>query len=198
MLDNYYKFILHLSMLLFVFIVNASTIDEEIQKLRIEFTKEKQQQQVLKKLAENKEIINAYIEDFKIQEKCKKLGIDCKTGKPLRDTIQNKLDKISQEQKLIDAQLALAKKKDACKNQGIDCDTGEGILKKSKLKLPKKPKLIGFFNNYALFLSGDTIKKHAIGDKLANNYVINDIITDSLVKLEHKNSDELIDIEVIK
>ncbi len=197
-MNNYWKSVLCLSMLLFVFTTNASTIDEEIAKLRIEFNEQRQQQQRLKKLTENKEITQAYIEDFKRQEQCKKLGIDCKTGKPLKNTIQNKLDKISSEQKLIDAKLALAKKKNACREQGIDCDIGDAVTEKTKIKLPKKPKLIGFFNNYALFLYGDTIKKYAVGDKLTNNYIIKNIVIGGIVKLGHKDSNELIDIEIIK
>lgn len=177
-----------------IFVANAATIDDEIDKLRSEFTKQQEQEKTIKELDEHKKVRAAYIADFKARKECETLGIDCDTGKYSGLTIKDEIAKINAEKQLIDARLSLAKKKKNCEKQGINCTTGDEVVSS---ELPQKPQLVGFFNNYALFIAEDgRVKKYTYDDRLINNYVINDIMVGSLVKLQHKDADTLIIIKV--
>ena len=189
----------------------AIDIDENIAKLRLEYNKDQKEKELIKTLKAKNKLRKIYIQEFKAEQECQRLGIDCKTGKKLpkkakiiikkTKTIDEKIKDIQEQQRLIDAMLALDKKQENCIKQGLtNCGKRKTLIKKIvvkkkkiAIKLPDKPKLVGFFNGTVLFsLKNDQIRSFKEKDKVIHGYQIENIDSGRQVTLSHPSTPKLI------
>lgn len=177
------------------------SFEEKIASMRAKYLEEKQRQDILEKINNEQELINAYTSIVSSRRKCDELGIDCVKGEGF-DNIHSKLRIIDDEKKLIKAQLSLKAEREKCLKAGINCSTGKK-LPKTKVKIVKKPifnpkqekipdmpTVIGYLDNSVLLQIGSgEIKPYNVGDKLANGLAVKSIFINRMVYLTYKNKD---------
>ncbi len=189
-----YKIVLSISALLLSSHVFAQLdIDERIAQLRVQYQKELQQKNIIRKLKEEQALIDAYVEIVSARRKCEKLGIDCTTGKEIK-SIQEQLIDIDEKKALIKAFVELDRTKEECKRLGIDCKTGQKIPVKKKAvvlasdpkKNPELPTLMGYLDNQVLLANDQgNVLAYQVGDELASGYKVKKIIQDRYTVLEY-------------
>jgi hypothetical protein len=187
-----------LVLLIFSFSASSLTIEERVASMRAKYLEEKTRQDLIEKLENEQEVINAYISIVASRRKCEDSGIDCNKGKGIYN-LDTKLKGIEDEKKLINAFISLKKEREKCEKEGIDCDTGKKLPPKKvkqvakvfnpvKEKMPTLPKVIGYLDSGVLLESSfGSIKTYKHNDNTANGFSITEIIPNRMVKLEYKN-----------
>jgi hypothetical protein len=168
------------------------TLEEKIVQMRLNFEQKQVQNNTINRLQNEQKMIDAYVSIVAARRQCDKLGIDCTTGKA-KESTQAKLLELEQERLLIDAYMGINQKRQNCKNRLIDCKTGakitpkkrKKVVRKATIKLPKRPKLSGYFNDKALFFnSKNNIKQYSEGD-MVGGYRIKKIYPNDRVEIEY-------------
>jgi hypothetical protein len=187
-----------LALLVSSFTASALTIEERVASMRAKYLEDKNRQDLIEKLENEQDTINAYVSIVSARRKCAELGIDCSKGEGF-DNLNTKLRTIEEEKQLIAAYISLKKERERCKQEGINCTTGEKLTAKkitkvvktfnpAKEKIPTLPKVVGYLDKRVLLENASgNIKAYTKGDNTANGFTIDNIIANRMVKLSYKN-----------